>query len=61
MEMQNIKNRNATQHSTTKQMLSQEDKNVKLVKKIMIIKKSIMPSFRHQNWKKVIVKTEKVN
>ena len=43
-------------------MLIKEVKtNVEFIKKIMSEKKSTLPSFRKQDWKKVKVETEKVN
>ena len=52
IETLNTENRNITEPSTIKQMLTQEVKT-ELIKKIMTEKNSILPSLWNQNWKKV--------
>ena len=62
--MQNTENRNITNPSTTKLMLTEKDQiNAELIKKIMTEKKTTLPSprleKRSHDWKKVNVETEK--
>ena len=57
-----LKNQNTPHTSTTKQMLTQEDKiYVELIMKMITEKKTTLPSLRNQNRKKVKVKTKKMN
>ena len=47
--------------STTKQVLTQEDKiDVELIKKIMAENKTALPSLRNQDWTKVMVEKLKI-
>ena len=62
IETQNSEIRNSKNSSTTKQMRTLKDKiNVGLIKKIMTKKRTWLPSFRNQGWKKVKIKTENIN
>ena len=54
IEIQNTENQNTTDNSTSKQMLTQENKiNAELIKKIMTEKKIGLSSLKNQDWKKV--------
>ena len=61
-EIPNTENQNITDPSTTKPILTHEDKiNLELIKIMMSEKKTILPSLRNQDWKKVKVRTERIN
>ena len=61
VEILNTENQTITDPSTTTSILTQDREHVDLIKKIMNEQKITLPSLRNQNWKKVMVKTEKVN
>ena len=60
IKKQNTDNRNATNTSSTKLMLTQEDNiNLELLKKIITEKKTILPFMRNQDAKKLSKKPKR--
>ena len=60
-ETHNTENQNITEPSTTISMLTQEEKNFKLIQNILSEKNAILLFVRNQDRKRVKVETEKVN
>ena len=52
IERHDTENRNTIDTSTTKQILIQDKINSELTKKVMTEKKTTLPYFRNQDWKK---------